>query len=69
MDDMALLVGETSRIEGNQSEMLHVIFGALVDTLNTMTSMSKLDADTVAMQQLVRLQSRLAGHGYVIRDV
>src|SRR4029077_10874226 len=69
MDDMALLVAEESRIEGPQSEVLHILYGSLFDTIRTHTALSKVEADQLVHRCLVRLQSRLAGAGFVVRDV
>ena len=69
MVDMALLVADESRIEGPQAEVLHILFGSIYDTVRTQTVLTDDQADRVAMQCLVRLQSRLAGAGFVSRDV
>jgi hypothetical protein len=69
MGDMALLVGNDSRIEGDQSDMLHVLFGAMVNTLEAETKLTQLEADRLALVMLVRVQSRLAAAGYIVRDV
>jgi hypothetical protein len=68
MDHMALLVADSSRVEGPQGDLLHILFGALVATLRD-GGMSELDADNLAMRALVRIQARLAGAGYIIRDI
>jgi len=67
MIDMALLVREDSRIEGPQRDVLHVMFGSLVSTLEAQ-GMSEVDADNLASRILVRLQSRLSAAGFVVRD-
>lgn len=68
MVDMALLVADESRIEGPQGEVLHVLFGALVTTLEA-EGMKRVDADNLAMRMLVRVQARWAGAGLVTRDI
>jgi hypothetical protein len=69
MVDMALLVGNDSRIEGDQAELLHVLFGAMATTLEAETQLGPLEADRVALVMLVRVQARLAAAGYIVRDV
>ena len=65
---MALLVADASRIEGPQSDVLHVLYGAMFDTLKRQAGLTLVQADQLAMQCLVRLQARLASAGYVVRD-
>ena len=69
MIDMALLVGNDSKIEGPQAEVLHNLYGSLFDTILTNTTLTRSEADQLVMRCLVRLQSRLAAAGYVVRDV
>ena len=69
MDDMALLVGEASRVEGPQAEILLVLYGSLFDTIRTQTKLTDVEADRLAMKVLVRLQSRLAAAGFITRDL
>ena len=69
MDDMALLVADTSRIEGPQAEVLTVLYGSLYDTIRSHTQLTRIEADDLVQRCLVRLQSRLAGAGFVSRDV
>ena len=69
MVDMALLVGEASRVEGPQAEFLLVLYGSLYDTVRTNTKLTDVEADRLAMKVLVRLQSRLAAAGFITRDL
>jgi hypothetical protein len=69
MGGMALLVGNHSRIEGDQADMLHCLFAAMFDTLEVETKLGTMEADRVCMIMLVRIQSRLAANGYIVRDV
>ena len=69
MGDMALLVGEASRVEGPQAEILLVLYGSLFDTVRTQTKLTDVEADQLVMRCLVRLQSRLAAAGFITRDL
>ena len=69
MVDMALLVADASRLEGPQAEILHVLHAAIYDTIKANTDLTRVQVDELTMRCLVRLQSRLAARGYVVRDI
>lgn len=66
---MALLVSDDSRVDGPQAELLHVVYGSLYDTIRQGTTLTRAEADRLTAQALVRIQSRLAAAGFVVRDV
>ena len=63
-----LLTTGESRIEGDQGDVLHEIYGGTFTTLRSY-GMNEQQADAVATRALVRVQARLAQAGHVVRDV